>query len=63
MYNKVNDRIMIKCENMIRIKPVSDLRNEFLDIEKNINTGEPVYLTKNGYGTIRRYAVWICIQN
>lgn len=56
MYNKVNDRIMIKCENMIRIKPVSDLRNEFLDIEKNINTGEPVYLTKNGYGTIGRSA-------
>ena len=37
---------------MIQIKPVSDLRNKFPDIEKIVNTGEPVYLTKNGYGSI-----------
>lgn len=37
---------------MIQIKPVSDLRNKFPDIEKIVNTGEPVYLTKNGYGTM-----------
>lgn len=37
---------------MIQIKPVSDLRNKFSDIEKIVNTGEPVYLTKNGYGAM-----------
>lgn len=37
---------------MIQIKPVSDLRNKFSDIEKIVNTGEPVYLTKNGYGSM-----------
>ena len=37
---------------MIQIRPVSDLRNKFLDIEKIVNSGEPVYLTKNGYGAM-----------
>lgn len=37
---------------MIQIRPVSDLRNKFPDIEKIVNEGEPVYLTKNGYGTM-----------
>ncbi len=37
---------------MIQIKPVSDLRNKFADIEKIVNTGNPVFLTKNGYGTM-----------
>lgn len=37
---------------MIQIRPVSDLRNKFPDIEKIVNGGEPVYLTKNGYGTM-----------
>lgn len=37
---------------MIQIRPVSDLRNKFPDIEKIVNTGEPVYLTKNGYGAM-----------
>lgn len=37
---------------MIQIKPVSDLRNKFPDIEKIVNSGEPVYLTKNGYGAM-----------
>ena len=37
---------------MIQIKPVSDLRNKFPDIEKIVNSGEPVYLTKNGYGVM-----------
>jgi prevent-host-death family protein len=35
---------------MLQIRPVSDLRNKFPDIEKIVNAGEPVYLTKNGYG-------------
>ena len=37
---------------MIQIRPVSDLRNKFPDIEKIVNGGEPVYLTKNGYGAM-----------
>lgn len=37
---------------MIQIRPISDLRNKFTDIEKAVNGGEPVYLTKNGYGTM-----------
>ena len=37
---------------MLQIRPVSDLRNKFPDIEKIVNAGEPVYLTKNGYGTM-----------
>ena len=37
---------------MIQIRPVSDLRNKFPDIEKLVNEGEPVYLTKNGYGAM-----------
>jgi len=38
---------------MIRIRPVSDLRNKFPEIEEIVvKEGQPVYLTKNGYGTM-----------
>ncbi len=37
---------------MIQIRPVSDLRNKFTDIENTVKSGEPVYLTKNGYGSM-----------
>lgn len=37
---------------MITIRPVSDLRNKFTEIEENVKKGEPVYLTKNGYGSM-----------
>lgn len=37
---------------MIQIRPVSDLRNKFTDIEDVVRTGQPVYLTKNGYGSM-----------
>lgn len=37
---------------MIQIRPVSDLRNKFPDVEKAVAGGEPVYLTKNGYGAM-----------
>ena len=37
---------------MIQIRPVSDLRNKFPEIEAIVNNGEPVYLTKNGYGAM-----------
>ena len=42
----------MKGGNMIQIRPVSDLRNKFTDIETLVQTGDPVYLTKNGYGTM-----------
>ncbi|MCL1858223.1 MAG: type II toxin-antitoxin system prevent-host-death family antitoxin [Oscillospiraceae bacterium] len=37
---------------MIQIRPVSDLRNKFTEIERTVSNGEPVYLTKNGYGSM-----------
>ena len=38
---------------MINIRPISDLRNNFTDIEKEVNsTDSPVFLTKNGYGSM-----------
>ena len=37
---------------MLQISPVSDFRNKFPDIEKIVKEGEPVYLTKNGYGAM-----------
>lgn len=38
---------------MIQIRPVSDLRNKFPEIEDIVvKKGEPVYLTKNGYGSM-----------
>ena len=36
---------------MMQIRPVTDLRNKFPEIESIIKEGELVYLTKNGYGT------------
>ena len=36
---------------MPEIRPVSDLRNSFAEISRTIHeTGDPVILTKNGYG-------------
>ena len=38
---------------MIQIRPVSDLRNKFPEIEDLvIKEGQPVYLTKNGCGSM-----------
>lgn len=37
---------------MINIRPVSDLRNNYPEIENLVKEGQPVYLTKNGYGTM-----------
>mgnify|MGYP000970771291 FL=1 len=38
---------------MINIRPVSDLRNKFPEIEETvIDSNTPVFLTKNGYGTM-----------
>lgn len=38
---------------MIQIRPVSDLRNKFTEIEEIVtSTQSPVFLTKNGYGSM-----------
>lgn len=38
---------------MPHIRPISDLRNHFADISKIVHeTGEPVFLTKNGHGNM-----------
>ncbi|MDR2382112.1 MAG: type II toxin-antitoxin system Phd/YefM family antitoxin [Bifidobacteriaceae bacterium] len=37
---------------MLRIHPVSDLRNKFPQIEALVQGGEPVFLTKNGHGSM-----------
>lgn len=38
---------------MTQIRPVSDLRNKFSEIENLIAEGQaPVFLTKNGYGSM-----------
>jgi len=38
---------------MIQIRPVSDLRNKFPEIEDLVvREQQPVYLTKNGYGSM-----------
>ncbi len=38
---------------MIQIRPVSDLRNKFPEIESLVlEQGQPVFLTKNGYGSM-----------
>ena len=38
---------------MIQIRPVSDLRNKFTEIEEIVtSTQAPVFLTKNGYGSM-----------
>ena len=37
---------------MLDIRPVSDLRNKFSEIEDTVKSGQPVYLTKNGYGSM-----------
>ncbi len=38
---------------MMHIRPVSDLRNKYPEIETTVlESGEPVFLTKNGYGSM-----------
>lgn len=37
---------------MINIRPVSDLRNKFPEIEEQVKRDGPVFLTKNGYGSL-----------
>lgn len=35
----------------MNIRPVSDLRNRYADVEKDLKNSGAVYFTKNGYGT------------
>ena len=44
--------MMIRMERIINIRPVSDLRYKFTEIENDVKRGAPVYLTKNGYGSM-----------
>lgn len=38
---------------MLNIRPVSDLRNKYPEIEDAVlSSGQPVFLTKNGYGSM-----------
>jgi prevent-host-death family protein len=37
---------------MYPIRPISDLRNKFTEIEQQVSAEGPVFLTKNGYGSM-----------
>ena len=37
---------------MLNIRPVSDLRNKFTEIEETVTRGQPVNQNKNGYGSM-----------
>ena len=37
---------------MINIRPVSDLRNKYPELEEQVRRDGPVFLTKNGYGSM-----------
>ena len=36
----------------MNIRPISDLRNRCADVERDVIEGDPVFLTKNGYGSM-----------
>lgn len=36
----------------MNIRPVSDLRNHYSDVEREVEQGGPVFLTKNGRGSM-----------
>ena len=36
----------------MNIRPVSDLRNHYSEVEEQVNQQGPVFLTKNGYGSM-----------
>ena len=36
----------------MNIRPISDLRNHYGDVEKDVQQSGPVFLTKNGYGSM-----------
>lgn len=36
----------------MNIRPISDLRNRYADVERDVIEGGPVFLMKNGYGSM-----------
>lgn len=36
----------------MNIRPVSDLRNRYAEVEREVSETGPVFLTKNGYGSM-----------
>ena len=36
----------------MNIRPISDHRNRYADVERDVIEGGPVFLTKNGYGSM-----------
>lgn len=36
----------------MNIRPVSDLRNHYSEVEEEVRASGPVFLTKNGYGSM-----------
>ena len=36
----------------MNIRPVSDLRNKYGEVEREVSESGPVFLTKNGYGSM-----------
>jgi prevent-host-death family protein len=38
--------------NVMNIRPISDLKNHYSDVETQVNQDGPVILTKNGYGSM-----------
>ena len=36
----------------MNIRPVSDLRNRYSEVERDVRDSGPVFLTKNGYGSM-----------
>ena len=36
----------------MNIRPISDLRNKYGEVEKDVREIGPVFLTKNGYGSM-----------
>ena len=54
IFTSINNIILIRGGfAVIHIRPVSDLRNKFTEIEETVvRSNSPVFLTKNGYGTM-----------
>ena len=46
------DNILIAQEVAVNIRPVSDLRNHYPDVEREVEQEGPVFLTKNGRGSM-----------
>ena len=45
---------------LMNIRPVSDLRNRYAEIERDVAEKGPVFLTKNGYGRMVAMSVDQC---